>query len=63
VSKRYFAPRPEPDWHWTERDQPDAIWTNYPAFFSQFDQAGEAAGFVMLADNEKNRRLMEVAAK
>jgi hypothetical protein len=67
VSKGLFADRPAPQYYWTERDQPDEIWADFPMFFSQFEYAGsdgQTDGFVRLADNEKNRETMkDVAAR
>lgn len=66
ISRRYFATRPRPEWYWAELDQPDAIWTDYPAFFNQLDMAanaGGADGFVEVAENSGNRKLLEEAAK
>jgi hypothetical protein len=65
VTQRYLASRPQPDWHWVEHDRADSTWSDFPAFFSQFDlegPAGGANGFVKLENSGKNRSQLEALA-
>ncbi len=65
VSKRVFASRPQPDWNWTEGDDHNVAWGDFPAFFVKFQvgqQVGGDDGFVSLVPTVEAREFLEQLA-
>jgi len=61
VSKRLLAERPQPDWYWTEGDDPRIKWTDLRPYFDEFEydrDVGDEDGFVRLARSPKNQALI-----
>jgi hypothetical protein len=62
VSKRVWASRPRPEWHWAEGDDPRVSWKHLYPFFNDLDvdqQIGDDDGFFRLAQTQKNTRLLQ----
>jgi hypothetical protein len=61
ISQRLLATRPLPSWGWVEGDSPGIKWNELRDFYRQFqtDARTEGAdGFLRIARNEANRRLL-----
>jgi hypothetical protein len=66
LSLRLLAPRPEPDWQWTENDDPRLHWVDVPAFFTPLEtgeRIGDADGFAVVSHSEKNQVYLENACR
>jgi hypothetical protein len=62
ISDRFFAERPQPQWDWTEGDDPNLRWADVSLFFRQFDKGidvGAPDGFSLLEKTAKNSRILE----
>jgi hypothetical protein len=62
VSKRVINVRPRPEWNWVEGDDRRISWIDFYKFFSQLqlgDTAGGEDGFILVPENEQNRRILE----
>ncbi|HLH02990.1 MAG TPA: hypothetical protein VKX25_09490 [Bryobacteraceae bacterium] len=61
ISRRLFAPRPNPAWNWVEGDDPRVSWAEVRTFFCSLDlgtSVGGADGFSELARTPKNEAMM-----
>jgi hypothetical protein len=61
MSDRFFAQRPEPQWDWTEGDDPNLRWAELNVFFRQFDRGidvGAPDGFTLLEKTAKNTQIL-----
>jgi hypothetical protein len=58
IAKRLLAERPERTWKWTEGDDPNVHWSDFPAFFRRLAYVREARvdpdGFVELLNSPEN---------
>jgi len=56
VSKRLFADKPQPEWGWVEKDNPELVWRELAEFFQKLEtdeEIGGPDGFRRLVQNEE----------
>ena len=62
VATRILAERPQPEWLWTEADDPYARWQDLHGFYQQFEYTNERLGgedgFVKLRDSPANHAII-----
>lgn len=62
LSRRAFAEKPEADWNWTEGDDKNVGWREFPEFFGKLETGeavGDADGFVLISPSEANKKTLQ----
>jgi len=62
LAKRALVERPNPEWIWTEGDDRNISWTDFPKFFSQIEigrSVGNEDGFVQVQRSAANERFLQ----
>lgn len=62
LSNRGFAEIPKSDWNWTEGDDQNVRWHEFPGFFNELDigeRLGDENGFSLILPSEKNREFLQ----
>lgn len=67
LSNRALSRQPKSDWNWTEGDDKNVSWQEFPDFFSQLElgeKLGDENGFALILPSEANKnRLLEYKNK
>lgn len=61
LSNRAFSRAPKADWNWTEGDDKNVGWQEFPEFFSRLetgDTLGDENGFTLILPSENNKNLL-----
>lgn len=61
LSRRAFAETPDADWNWTEGDDKNVRWREFPEFFDKLETGetlGDQNGFVLILPSDANREML-----
>ena len=65
ISRRLWAPTPQPEWDWVEGDDPRISWAQIPPFFASLQtdaESGGADGFLRLKKSTANLSILQPLA-
>ncbi len=61
LSARAFSEKPQTDWNWTEGDDKNVAWREFPEFFGKLETGemlGDENGFVLILPSEANKKTL-----
>lgn len=62
LSNRALSRQPQPDWNWTEGDDKNVGWLEFPEFFSRLEfgeKLGDENGFVLVLPGTRNKNILQ----
>lgn len=61
LSRRAFSEKPQADWNWTEGDDKNVSWREFPEFFGKLEtgeKLGDENGFVLILPTDANKKAL-----
>jgi hypothetical protein len=61
LSRRAFSEKPQADWNWTEGDDKNVGWREFPEFFGKLEtgeKLGDENGFVLILQTDANKKML-----